>query len=85
MSEKVTIEVTEMEAELLTNGLALLLQMMASDLERWSNKKDSSMEKLFMLMEVQIRTGDLWSRVQRAKGVDLETIAEHLAEADTEE
>jgi hypothetical protein len=60
-------------------GLALLLEMLSSDIERVANlKKDHHLEKLMFLMDTKMGVGSLWRKVLVTCGADPEDIAEHL-------
>jgi hypothetical protein len=61
-------------------GLALLLEMLGSDIENWENKKESSMDKLFFLMDTKVGVANLWRKILVSMGADSEDIAEHLKE-----
>jgi hypothetical protein len=61
-------------------GLALLLEMLGSDIENWENKKESSMDKLFFLMDTKVGVANLWRKILVSMGADSEDIAEHLRE-----
>jgi len=61
-------------------GLALLLGMLGSDIENWENKKESSMDKLFFLMDTKVGVANLWRKILVSMGADSEDIAEHLRE-----
>jgi hypothetical protein len=63
-------------------GLALLLEMLRTDIEKWENKKDSSVDKLFFLMDTKVGVASLWRKVLISMGADPEDIAEHLKDAD---
>ena len=76
--ETLTIEIDAEEGAFLNMGLALLLEMLGNDIEKWSNKKDTSMDKLFFLMDTKIGVGNLWRKILISMGADPEDIAEHL-------
>lgn len=78
MSEKMTLEVTKTEAELLTMASSLLLKAIEEEIAKHRNHKDYSMDKLFAKMEMYVRTGDLWVRLQKMCGATQEEIAEYL-------
>ena len=82
MSDKgiVVLEVDSEEGAFLNMGLALLLEMLGSDIENWSNKKESSMDKLFFLMDTKVGVANLWRKILVSMGADPEDIAEHLKE-----
>lgn len=82
MSDKgiVVLEVDSEEGAFLNMGLALLLEMLGSDIEKWSNKKESSMDKLFFLMDTKVGVANLWRKILISMGADPEDIAEHLKE-----
>jgi hypothetical protein len=61
-------------------GLALLLEMLGNDIENWENKKESSMDKLFFLMDTKVGVANLWRKILVSMGADSEDIAEHLKE-----
>jgi hypothetical protein len=84
MSDKETmmLEVDSEEGAFLNMGLALLLEMLRSDIEKWENKKDSSVDKLFFLMDTKVGVASLWRKVLISMGADPEDIAEHLKDAD---
>ena len=82
MSDKevVVLEVDSEEGAFLNMGLALLLEMLGSDIENWSNKKESSMDKLFFLMDTKVGVASLWRKILISMGADPEDITEHLKE-----
>jgi hypothetical protein len=82
MSDKrvVVLEVDSEEGAFLNMGLSLLLEMLGSDIENWSNKKESSMDKLFFLMDTKVGVANLWRKILVSMGADPEEIAEHLRE-----
>ena len=82
MSDKevVVLEVDSEEGAFLNMGLALLLEMLGSDIEKWGNKKESSMDKLFFLMDTKVGAANLWRKILISMGADPEDIAEHLKE-----
>ncbi len=81
MSENSTIEVKldEQEVVLLQMSLGLLITMFGDDIEKWQNKKDSSMDKLFFLMNSKYCAMELWRKVLVSAGIDPQDIADHLA------
>ena len=80
--ETVTLELDVEEGAFLNMGLALLLEMLGNDIEKWSNKKESSMDKLFFLMDTKVGVASLWRKVLISMGANPEDIAEHLRDAD---
>lgn len=80
--ETVTLELDLEEGAFLNMGLALLLEMLGNDIEKWSNKKESSMDKLFFLMDTKVGVASLWRKVLISMGANPEDIAEHLRDAD---
>lgn len=80
MSDKLTLEITEQEADILAMGTAMFLTFTQQRIERHENHKDYSMDKLFAKMDMLITTGDLWARLQKLQGVSQEDIAAYLAE-----
>ncbi len=82
MSDKgvVVLEVDSEEGAFLNMGLALLLEMLGSDIENWENKKESSMDKLFFLMDTKVGVASLWRKILISMGADPEDITEHLRE-----
>lgn len=83
MSEKLTLEITEKEADILAMGTAMFLTFTQQRIERHENHKDYSMDKLFAKMEMLITTGDLWARLQKLQGISQEEISDYLADQDT--
>ena len=79
-SEVLELKLNEEEAGFVNMGLALLLEMLGSDIDGWKNKKDTSMDKLFFLMDTKIGVANLWRKVLITAGADPEMIAEHLRE-----
>ena len=79
-SEVLEVKLNEEEVGFVNMGLALLLEMLGSDIDGWKNKKDNSMDKLFFLMDTKIGVANLWRKVLITAGADPETIAEHLRE-----
>ena len=82
MSDKevVVLEVDSEEGAFLNMGLALLLEMLGNDIVNWSNKKESSMDKLFFLMDTKVGVASLWRKILISMGADPEDITEHLKE-----
>ena len=79
-SEVLELKLDEEEVGFVNMGLALLLEMLGSDIDGWKNKKDTSMYKLFFLMDTKVGVSNLWRKVLITAGADPETIAEHLRE-----
>ena len=79
-SEVLELKLDEEEVGFVNMGLALLLEMLGSDIDGWKNKKDNSMDKLFFLMDTKIGVANLWRKVLITAGADPEMIAEHLRE-----
>ena len=79
-SEVLEVKLNEEEVGFVNMGLALLLEMLGSDIDGWKNKKDNSMDKLFFLMDTKIGVANLWRKVLITAGADPEMIAEHLRE-----
>lgn len=69
----------------MTMSLGLLITMFDGDIEKWQNKKDSSMEKLFFLMDKKYGAMNLWRKVLISAGADPEALSEHIDQATTEE
>lgn len=78
MSDKMTLEITETEADILAMGAAMFLTFTAERINHHNNHKDYSMDKLFAKMEMYAVAGDLWARLQKLQGVSQEDIAEYL-------
>lgn len=76
----IQLELDEMEAELLTMSVALLMRYNEERIERHNNHKEYSMDKLFAKMEMLAHTGDLWVRLQKAQGTTQEEITLFLQE-----
>lgn len=79
--ETTTLEIDSEEGAFLNMGLALLLEMLGNDIEKWENKKDSSMDKLFFLMDTKSGVSHLWRKILLSMGATPEEIAEHLESA----
>jgi hypothetical protein len=79
-SEVLELKLDEEEVRFVNMGLALLLEMLGSDIDKWKNKKDTSMDKLFFLMDTKVGVASLWRKVLITAGTDPEDIAEHLRE-----
>jgi hypothetical protein len=80
----IQLELDEIDAEILTMSVAMLMRYTEERIERHRNHKDYSMDKLFAKMEMLARTGDLWARLQKAQGTTQEEIALFLREAGNE-
>lgn len=80
-NETIAVEVDEKEVAYLQASLALLITMLGTDLENWQNKKDSSMDKMFLLMETKLGVMNLWRKVLISAGADPDDVAEHIREA----
>lgn len=83
-SSPFTLEIDEKDVVLLQMSLGLLITMFEDDIEKWQNKKDSSMDKFFFLMNSKYGAMELWRKVLLSSGIDPEVISEHLAEQDSE-
>ena len=79
--ETVTLELDLEEGAFLNMGLALLLEMLGNDIEKWDNKKESSMDKLFFLMDTKVGVASLWRKILITMGASPEDITEHLESA----
>lgn len=79
--ETIAIEIDVEEGAFLNMGLALLLEMLGNDIEKWDNKKESSMDKLFFLMDTKVGVQTLWRKILISMGASPEDIAEHLESA----
>lgn len=82
--DNIQLELDEIDTEILTMGVAMLMRYTEERIERHRNHKDYSMDKLFAKMEMLARTGDLWVRLQKAQGTTQEEIALFLREAGNE-
>ena len=78
--EKITLEVSERELMIITEGVSATMQLLSKTLEKHRNHKDYSMDKLFVIMEMYANTGDLWVKLHRSAGISQEEIAQYLAE-----
>jgi hypothetical protein len=76
------IKVNDEEVMFLQMGLGLLITMFGDDIENWQNKKDSSMDKFFFLMNSKYGAMELWRKVLVSAGIEPEIIAEYLASVD---
>lgn len=83
-SSSFTLEMNEQDVVFLQMSLGLLITMFEDDIEKWQNKKDSSMDKFFFLMNSKYSVMELWRKVLLSSGIDPEIISEHLAEQDSE-
>lgn len=79
--ETLTIEIDVEEGAFLNMGLALLLEMLGNDIEKWENKKEASMDKFFFLLDTKVGVATLWRKVLMSMGASPEDIAEHLESA----
>lgn len=77
-NETIAVEVNEKEVGYLITGLAMMITMMEEDLDKWQNKKNSSMDKMFLLMETKLDVMNLWRKVLISAGADPEDVAEHI-------
>jgi hypothetical protein len=78
--EKITLEVSERELLIITEGVNATMQLLSKTLEKHRNHKDYSMDKLFMIMEMYANTGDLWVKLHKSAGISQEEIAQYLLE-----
>jgi hypothetical protein len=78
--EKITLEVSERELMIITEGVSATMQLLSKTLEKHRNHKDYSMDKLFVIMEMYANTGDLWVKLHRSAGISQEEIAQYLEE-----
>lgn len=79
MSKK-NLELSETEIEINTLATSLFMKFMESEIERHKNHKDYSMDKLFAFMEMYVRAGDIWVRLQKLQGATQDEIASYLSE-----
>ena len=77
---KKNLEIGSTDTEILTLATAMFMKFMETEIQRHKNHKDYSMDKLFALMEMYVRSGDLWVRLQKLAGATQEDIAEFLQE-----
>ena len=77
---KQNLELSETELEVSTLATAMFMKFMESEIERHKNHKDYSMDKLFAFMELYVRAGDIWVRLQKLQGATQEEIAQYLSE-----
>jgi hypothetical protein len=84
-NETIDVQVTAEEVMYLQMSLALFITMLGSDMEEWQNKKDSSMDKMFMLMETKLGVMNLWRKVLITAGADPEELAKHIMESGEDE
>ena len=77
---KKNLEIGSTDTEILTMATAMFMRFIEENLEKHKNHKDYSMDKLFAMMEMYVRTGDLWARLQKLNGATQEEIAEYLQE-----
>lgn len=77
---KKNLEIGSTDTEILTLATSMFLKFMEEQIAKHKNHKDYSMDKLFAMMEMYVRTGDLWARLQKLNGVTQEEIAEYLQE-----
>ena len=77
----VQIEIDELDAEILTMSVAMLMRYTEGRIERHNNHKDYSMDKLFAKMEMLARTDDRWVRLHKAQGMSQDEISMFLREA----
>lgn len=77
-NETIAVEVNEKEVGYLITGLAMMITMMEEDLDKWQNKKNSSIDKMFLLMETKLDVMNLWRKVLISAGADPEDVAEHI-------
>lgn len=79
---KKNLEIGSTDTEILTMATAMFMRFIEENLENHKNHKDYSMDKLFALMEMYARTGDLWVRLQKLAGATQEEIAQYLQEVE---
>ena len=84
-NETIDVQVNAEEVMYLQMSLALFITMLGSDMEEWQNKKDSSMDKMFMLMETKLGVMNLWRKVLISAGADPEELAKHIMESGEDE
>jgi hypothetical protein len=84
-NETIDVQVNAEEVMYLQMSLALFITMLGSDMEEWQNKKDSSMDKMFMLMETKLGVMNLWRKVLISAGADPEELAQHIMESGEDE
>lgn len=80
MENNITLEVSEKDLLILTEGVNATMQLITKAIEAHRNHKDYSMDKLFAMMEMYATTGDLWVRLHKAQGLTQEEIALYLSE-----
>ena len=81
-NEVVQIALTQEEGAMLRMSLALFTTMITSGIEDWKNKKDTSMDKLFFMLDTSMEAGLLWKKLALAMGISEEAIKEHLEEGE---
>lgn len=82
---RLEVEVSEEEISIMTMSLGLLITMFDGDIEKWQNKKDNSLEKLFFLMDKKYSAMHLWRKVLISAGADPELLSHHIEQATSEE
>ena len=65
---KKNLEIGSTDTEILTMATSMFLRFMEEQIAKHKNHKDYSMDKLFAMMEMYVRTGDLWARLQKLNG-----------------
>jgi len=80
MPETVTLEMTQLETQMVAHLIALAMGTEERGIEGWENRNDRSLDRLFAHLEVMTALGGLWYRLQVARGVDEETLRRALSE-----
>lgn len=77
---KNNLPISEAETEITTLAMGLFMKFMETQIESHKNHKDHSMDKFFAMMEMYVRAGDVWVRLQKLQGTTQEEIAQYLSE-----
>lgn len=82
MDEKIAVEFSEQEMEILSSSVSMYLTLANLEVARHKMYKEESMDRLFQKMDGYASAGVLWAKLMKAQGIPQETIAEYLEKVD---
>jgi hypothetical protein len=78
MDEKIVVEFSEQEMEILSSSVSMYLTLANLQVARHKMYKEESMDRLFEKMDSYASAGVLWAKIMKAQGIPQEAIAEYL-------
>lgn len=82
MDEKIVVEFSEKELELLSSSVSMFLTLANLEVARHKMYKEESMDRLFAKMDAYASAGVLWAKLMKAQGIPQEVISEYLERVD---